>query len=56
VKALWADPSHAKDDDSTSYWQATIDGWHQDYGRKPGAVGGRWWPEQAFDDVGYGVT
>ena len=33
VKALWADPSHAKDDDSTSYWQAIIDGWHQDYGR-----------------------
>lgn len=32
IKALWADPSHAKDDDGAGFWDATIDGWHQDYG------------------------
>lgn len=31
VVAFWADPSHAKDDDSTGYWDDTIDGWHRDY-------------------------
>ena len=31
VVAFWADPSHAKDDDSTGYWDAVIDGWHRDF-------------------------
>lgn len=34
VVAFFADPSHAKDDDSTGYWDSMIDGWHRDYQRK----------------------
>ncbi|MEZ5380154.1 MAG: hypothetical protein R2754_00005, partial [Microthrixaceae bacterium] len=34
IVAFWGDPSHAKDDDSTSFWDNTIDGWHQDYGSR----------------------
>ena len=33
VVAFWADPSHAKDDQTGSrYWDTLIDGWHQKYG------------------------
>lgn len=31
VVGFYADPSHAKDDDVTGFWDATIDGWHRDY-------------------------
>ena len=31
VIAFYADPSHAKDDDSTGYWDGIIDGWHRDF-------------------------
>ncbi|RTL03904.1 MAG: terminase [Acidimicrobiia bacterium] len=31
VVAFWADPSHAKDDDSTGWWDETIDAWHRDF-------------------------
>lgn len=31
VVAFWADPSHARDDDSKGFWDDTIDGWHRDY-------------------------
>ena len=34
VVAFYADPSHAKDLDETGYWDAIIDGWHRDYGRR----------------------
>lgn len=34
VVAFFADPSHAKDADGFSYWDAVIDGWHRDYGDK----------------------
>lgn len=34
VVAFWGDPSHAKDDDDTGFWDDLIDGWHRDYGRK----------------------
>jgi hypothetical protein len=34
VVAFWADPSHAKDDDSTGFWDDIIDGWHRDFGAK----------------------
>lgn len=44
VVALWADPSHARDDETQAgYWDDVIDGWHRDLG--PGlrywAKGGR---------------
>ena len=31
VVAFYADPSHAKDDDATGFWDSTIDAWHRDY-------------------------
>lgn len=32
VVAVWADPSHAKDDDDdTRYWDDIFDGWHRDF-------------------------
>lgn len=34
VVAFYADPSHAKDDDATGFWDAVIDGWHRDYGHR----------------------
>ncbi len=34
IVAFYADPSHAKDDDATGFWDSTIDGWHRDYGAK----------------------
>lgn len=35
VVALWADPSHTRDDETMSlFWDSTIDGWHRDYGRR----------------------
>ena len=44
IVAFWADPSHAKDDESGSrYWDTLIDGWHQAYGERlqlPAAVTG----------------
>lgn len=33
VVALWADPSHAKEDESMEqFWDSVVDGWHRDYG------------------------
>lgn len=35
VVGAWADPSHAKDDETGSfYWDAVIDGWHRDFHRE----------------------
>jgi hypothetical protein len=34
VLGFYADPSHAKDDDETGWWDGIIDGWHRDYGDK----------------------
>jgi len=34
VVAFWGDPSHTLDDDSTRYWDATIDKWHRKYSEK----------------------
>lgn len=34
VVAFWGDPSHTLDDDSTRYWDATIDKWHRKYNEK----------------------
>lgn len=34
VVAFWADPSHAKLEDGTGYWNGIIDGWHRDFGKK----------------------
>lgn len=31
VIGFYADPSHAKDDDVTGFWDSIIDGWHRDY-------------------------
>lgn len=36
VRAFYADPAHAKDDDETGWWDSIIDGWHRDYGAKLG--------------------
>jgi hypothetical protein len=33
VLGLWADPSHAKDDDAERYWDALIDKWHREHSR-----------------------
>ncbi|WP_136314324.1 terminase [Actinomyces procaprae] len=35
VVALWADPSHTRDDETMAlFWDSIIDGWHRDYGRR----------------------
>lgn len=35
VVALWADPSHTRDDETmTLFWDGILDGWHRDYGNK----------------------
>lgn len=34
VVAFFADPSHAKQEDGTGYWDQVIDGWHRDFGKK----------------------
>lgn len=35
VVALWADPSHTRDDETmTLFWDGIIDGWHRDYASK----------------------
>lgn len=34
VLAFYADPSHAKDDDASGFWDGIVDGWHRDYGDK----------------------
>lgn len=31
VVAMFADPSHAQDEDSGRYWDGIIDGWHREY-------------------------
>lgn len=47
--AFWADPSHTKDDDQTSYWLPFIDKWMRDFknddpqGRWK-ALNSAWWP------------
>lgn len=33
VVAFWGDPSHAKDDDETGFWDDLIDGWHRDFSK-----------------------
>jgi hypothetical protein len=49
VVAFWADPSHTKDDDNTSYWLPFIDTWMRDFknddpmGRWK-ALDPAWWP------------
>lgn len=34
VVALWADPSHAKDENAAGYWDSIIDGWHRDFSKR----------------------
>jgi hypothetical protein len=34
VVAFYADPSHAKAEDATGWWDGIIDGWHRDYGAR----------------------
>ena len=55
IVAFWFDPSHTKDDeDSTRYWDALVDSWHQLWGDKLQA-----WAQQSGDRrsaVGWDMT